>query len=63
MTEMTISEVLRDPLIRLVLRADGTSLSTFAHLLKAAARERQAAHRNIPAVPYFPTAKENPARH
>ncbi|WP_037067573.1 hypothetical protein [Allorhizobium undicola] len=38
--DMTISEVLRDPIIRQVLRADGVSLSAFAHLLEDAARLR-----------------------
>lgn len=61
MREMTIAEVLRDPLIRLVLRADGTSLSSFADLLKTAARDRDAALR-IPAKPQFlPTTA--PAAH
>ena len=36
-TEITISEALRDPMIRLVLRADGVSLEDFAKLLKDAA--------------------------
>ncbi|MDQ0454737.1 hypothetical protein [Rhizobium paknamense] len=40
--DMTISEVLRDPIIRQVLRADGVSLSAFAHLLEDAARQRRA---------------------
>lgn len=40
--EITISEALRDPMIRLVLRADGVSLEDFAKLLKdAAIRKRQ----------------------
>lgn len=40
--DMTMSEVLRDPLIRLMLRADGISLGAFAELLEAAARRRNA---------------------
>lgn len=35
--EITISEALRDPMIRLVLRADRVSLEDFAKLLKDAA--------------------------
>lgn len=40
--DMTMSEVLRDPLIRLMLRADGISLGEFAAILEAAARRRNA---------------------
>lgn len=40
--EITISQALRDPMIRLVMRADGVSLEDFAKLLKdAASRKRQ----------------------
>ncbi|MBB3655595.1 hypothetical protein FHX15_000794 [Rhizobium sp. BK650] len=39
MPEMTSSEMLRDPLIRQMLRADKISLASFAALLDAAARE------------------------
>lgn len=35
--DLTMTEVLRDPLIRLVLRADGISLGEFAMLLETAA--------------------------
>ena len=41
-SEMTISEVLRDPMIRQVLRADRVSLSEFAKLLEKTARARNA---------------------
>ena len=44
--DMTMSEVLRDPLIRLMLRADGISLGAFAELLEAAARRRNARFSN-----------------
>ncbi|THF53857.1 hypothetical protein [Allorhizobium terrae] len=37
--DMTMSEMLRDPLIRLMLRADGISLSDFASMLDDAARQ------------------------
>ncbi|KQW67464.1 hypothetical protein ASD03_11455 [Ensifer sp. Root127] len=36
-TDMTISEVLRDPLIRQVLRADGIAPDVFSAALKQAA--------------------------
>lgn len=36
-SEITISEALRDPLIRLLLRADRVALEDFAKLLKDAA--------------------------
>jgi hypothetical protein len=40
--EITISEALRDPMIRLLLRADRVSLEDFAKLLKdAAIRKKQ----------------------
>lgn len=39
MHEMTPSEMLRDPLIRQMLRADKISLTSFAALLDAAARQ------------------------
>ena len=39
MHEMTPSEMLRDPLIRQMLRADKISLASFAALLDAAARQ------------------------
>ncbi len=38
MHEMTPSEMLKDPLIRQMLRADKISLASFAALLDAAAR-------------------------
>jgi len=38
--ELTISDALRDPIIREVLRADGMSLSDFAMLLQEAARRQ-----------------------
>jgi hypothetical protein len=36
--DMTMSEMLRDPMIRQMLRADGVSLSDFAVMLDDAAR-------------------------
>jgi len=40
MQDLSMSEVLKDPLIRQMLRADKVSLGVFAELLEKAARER-----------------------
>jgi hypothetical protein len=40
MHDMTMSEVLKDPLIRQMLRADKISLGVFAELLQTAANKR-----------------------
>ncbi|WP_237352733.1 hypothetical protein [Rhizobium leguminosarum] len=40
MEELTMSEVLTDPLIRQMLRADGVTLGYFAKLLEEAASRR-----------------------
>ncbi len=40
MQDMTMSEVLRDPMIRQMLRADRISLGVFAELLETAAIKR-----------------------
>ncbi|NTF09534.1 hypothetical protein G6L37_28925 [Agrobacterium rubi] len=40
MHDMTMSEALKDPLIRKMLRADKVSLRMFATLLETAAKER-----------------------
>ncbi|MBZ9791588.1 hypothetical protein K9B32_15885 [Rhizobium sp. 3T7] len=40
MLDLTMSQVLTDPLIRQMLRADGVKLSEFAILLEKAASER-----------------------
>jgi hypothetical protein len=37
--DMTMAEMLRDPIIRLMLRADGISLSDFASMMDDAARQ------------------------
>jgi hypothetical protein len=42
-TEMTMSEVLKDPMIRQMLRADKISLGDFATLLERTARARNEA--------------------
>jgi hypothetical protein len=39
--ELTMSDALRDPMIRLMLRADRVPLRDFAHLLKTAAQARK----------------------
>ncbi|MEF0942097.1 hypothetical protein [Rhizobium sp. BR 362] len=54
--EMTMSEVLRDPMIRQMLRADRVSLSEFARLLKKTARARHAASAEERAIPLVPPA-------
>lgn len=40
MTELTMSEALKDPLIRLLLRADKISMGEFAQILETAASRR-----------------------
>lgn len=40
MQDLSMSEVLKDPLIRQMLRADNVSLGAFAELLDKAAKER-----------------------
>ena len=39
--DLTISEALRDPLIAMVLRADGVKLEDFKQLLETAAHKRE----------------------
>ncbi|MBY5738501.1 hypothetical protein [Rhizobium leguminosarum] len=64
--DLTISEALRDPLIAMVLRADGVKLEDFKQLLETAARKREprstsvsnmigalASRANLPAVRCF----------
>jgi len=53
-TELTMSDMLRDPMIRLMLRADRIPLGDFARLLETAASAR-----NQP----YATAKEAPRPH
>ncbi|MBB4278614.1 hypothetical protein [Rhizobium mongolense] len=40
-SDLTISEALRDPLIAMVMRADGVKLDDFKQLLETAARKRE----------------------
>nr|WP_246704934.1 hypothetical protein [Rhizobium sp. SG570] len=47
---MTMSEVLRDPVIRQMLRADRVSLSEFAKLLEKTARARNEVSRERGAI-------------
>jgi hypothetical protein len=54
--EMTMSEVLRDPMIRLMLRADRVPLGEFAKLLARTARARNAGN-----AAESPTAQETRA--
>ncbi|EJJ28398.1 hypothetical protein [Rhizobium sp. CF142] len=56
MNEMTASDMLRDPLIRQILRADRISLASFATLLDAASRQQ--ARRGGESVPPQPVAQE-----
>jgi len=64
--DLTISEALHDPLIAMVLRADGVKFEDFKQLLETAARKRQprtksvgdmigaiASRTNLPAMPCF----------
>ena len=51
-TELTMSEALRDPMIRLMLRADRVPLGDFAKLLEKAALNRNKAAAT--AVVYLP---------
>lgn len=64
--DLTISEALRDPLIAMVLRADGVKLDDFKQLLETAARKREprpstasdmigsfASRANLPSTPCF----------
>jgi hypothetical protein len=44
--DLTVSEVLKDPLIRLVNKADGVKLSDFAALLERAAAKRNQSFRH-----------------
>ncbi|WP_431322849.1 hypothetical protein [Rhizobium sp. YTU87027] len=39
--DLTITEALRDPLIAMVLRADGVKLDDFKRLLETAAKKRE----------------------
>ncbi|MBW9055584.1 hypothetical protein [Rhizobium mesosinicum] len=57
MNEMTASDMLRDPLIRQMLRADRISLASFAALLDAASqRQARRAAENAPLRPVTPEA-------
>jgi hypothetical protein len=62
MNEMTASDMLRDPLIRQMLRADRISLASFATLLDTASR-RQArrAGESVPPQPAAPEARTGEA--
>ena len=44
MNELTMTEALKDPLIRLMLRADKVSLGEFASILETAATRRNRQH-------------------
>ncbi|MBW9054734.1 hypothetical protein [Rhizobium mesosinicum] len=55
MGEMTPSEMLKDPMIRQMLRADRISLASFAALLDAAARQ----HTHPASDKTFPMSKRS----
>lgn len=61
-SEMTMSEALRDPMIRQLLRADRVSLSEFAELLETTARARNAVSGQKGAMAPMPRARiESPS--
>ncbi|QWW69957.1 hypothetical protein [Rhizobium sp. WYJ-E13] len=61
MNEMTASEMLRDPLIRQVLRADRISLASFATLLDTASRRQARGHETAGPQPAAPQARSGEA--
>lgn len=62
MNEMTASDMLRDPLIRQMLRADKISLASFAALLDAASqRQARRGHESAPPQPATPEARSGEA--
>lgn len=54
--ELTMTEVLHDPMIRLLLRADRISLGTFAKLLENAARTKDLPYCPVPPQGQQPSA-------
>jgi len=57
--ELTITEALRDPLIAMVLRADGVKLDDFRRLLETAARKRE--QRTSPVGKFLKSISNDPA--
>lgn len=57
--DLTISEALRDPLIAMVMRADGVKLEDFKQLLETAAVKR--AQRPNPVKNFINIIQSNPA--
>jgi hypothetical protein len=57
--DLTISEALRDPLIAMVMRADGVKLDDFKQLLETAARKRE--QRVSPVSKFLNVISNNPA--
>jgi hypothetical protein len=57
--DLTISEALRDPLIAMVMRADGVKLDDFKRLLETAAVKRE--QRVSPAGKFMNAITGNPA--
>ncbi|OWW00213.1 hypothetical protein [Rhizobium sp. R693] len=57
--DLTITEALRDPLIAMVLRADGVKLDDFKRLLETAAKKRE--QRASPVGKFLNVIPNNPA--
>ncbi|KQV65238.1 hypothetical protein [Rhizobium sp. Root1220] len=57
--DLTIAEALRDPLIAMVMRADGVKLDDFKQLLETAAGKRE--HRASPVSKFLNAISTNPA--
>ncbi len=57
--ELTITEALRDPLIAMVLRADGVKLDDFRRLLETAATKRE--QRTSPVGKFLKSISNDPA--
>jgi hypothetical protein len=57
--DLTISEALRDPLIAMVMRADGVKLDDFKQLLETAAAKRE--RRISPVGKFMNAIAGNPA--
>ncbi|MEK1896616.1 MAG: hypothetical protein AAAB20_25635 [Rhizobium sp.] len=57
--DLTITEALRDPLIAMVLRADGVNLDDFKRLLETAAKKRE--QRPSPVSKFMNVISNNPA--
>ncbi len=59
--ELTISEAVRDPLIAIVMRADGVTCEEFTHLLETAARTMKAKRKVVEEHPGQSCNEHGPA--